>query len=487
MNTLRANSVTKQSVQFKVLNDGQCREIVHAAFRVLERTGCTVHHEEALKLLQDAGCNVDGNRVRIPTHLLEKAIRTAPTQITIYDREGNPALHLGAASGKSHFIAGMENQYLIDTDTGEKRLTTKQDVANVGKVIDALPNVDVACGLACISDCTPQMADVYEARILLENTTKPIIVWNFDLDGIKTQVEMCAAVAGGMDKFLAKPFILAGGAASTPLAHSEDALDKMLYMFKLGLPGPYVAATMLGGTAPATLAGSFVMGLADTLVGLLLSQLTNEGCPFIATTYTDILDMKSMAFCLTGPEVALGQAATADIFRYLDLPFSVHLGVTDSPVFDQQAAFDIGVQIYTGILSGANLNMFLGYLETAMSASLECLVFGDEVIGYCRRIVEGIEVSAETLAEEAINNVGPNGNFLGEEHTMNHFKERWVPTNFIRTTYEKWADDGRKDLKVRAHEKVKNILAQEIRKPLAPEVLAELDAIVAEAEKRYQK
>lgn len=486
MNTNQTNFVTRQSIQFKVLNEGQCSEIVHAAFRVLERTGCNVHHDVALKLLRDAGCRVDGNRVKIPTHLLEKAIRTAPSQITIYDREGNPALHLGARNGKSYFIAGLENQYLIDTDTDEKRLTTKQDVANVGKVIDALPNVDVACGLACISDCPPQLADVYEAKILLENTTKPILVWNFDLESFKTQIEMCAAVAGGMDKFLDKPFIIAGGASSTPLAHSEDALDKMLYMFELGLPSPYIAATMLGGTAPATLAGSFVMGLADTLVGLLLSQLTNEGCPFIATTYTDILDMKTMGFCLTGPEVSLGEAATADIFRYLNLPFCVHLGCTDSPVFDEQAAFDIGIQIYTGILSGANLNMFLGYLETAMSSSLEALVFGDEAIGYCRRIVEGVEISAETLAEEAINNVGPNGNFLAEEHTMNHFRERWVPTNFVRTTYDKWAADGKKDLKDRAKEKVKEIVAKGIRKPLAPEVLAELDVIVAKAEKKLK-
>ncbi|HWR45914.1 trimethylamine methyltransferase family protein [Sporomusa sp.] len=486
MSNIKTNFVTKQSVQFKVLNEGQCREIVHAAFRVLERTGCNVHHDGARKLLKDAGCWVDGNRVNIPTYLLEKAIKTAPSQITIYDREGNPALHLSANNGNSYFVAGLENQYLHDSDTGEKRLTTKQDVANAGLVIDALPNVDVACGLACISDCTRQLADVYEARILLENTTKPFLTWNFDIESIKTQIEMCAEVVGGMDKLVAKPFVILGAAASTPLAHAEDALDKLLYMFEIGMPTPYIAATMLGGTAPVTLAGNLVMGLADTLVGLLLSQLTNEGCPFIGTCFTDMFDMKTMAFSHTGPEFSLGSAATADIFRYLDLPFAVHLGSTDSPVLDQQAAFDIGVQLYTGILSGANLNFFLGYLEAAMSSSLETLIFGDEAIGYIRRIVEGIEVSVETLAEDAIHNVGPSGNFLGEENTMKHFRERWTPTSFIRTSYEKWAADGKKDFKTRAKEKVKEILAQGPRRPLAPEVLAKLDAIMAKAEEKYK-
>ncbi|HWR45915.1 trimethylamine methyltransferase family protein [Sporomusa sp.] len=486
MRSIRVNSVTKQSVQFKVLNEGQCREIVQAAFRVLERTGCNVHHDGARKLLKDAGCRVDGNRVNIPTYLLEKAIKTAPSQITIYDREGNPALHLGANNGNSYFVAGLLNQYRLDVNTGERRLTTKQDVAEAGLVIDALDNVEVVSGLACISDCMPQLADVYETRILLENTTKPLLLWNFERCGIEAQAEMCAAVAGGMDKLQAKPFVILGANSTPPLAHDRESLDKLLYMFELGLPTPYVAGPMLGASAPVTLAGNLVMGFADTLVGLLLSQLTNEGCPFIGTCFTDMIDMKTMAFTHTNPEFSLCSAATADIFRYLDLPFAVHLGSTDSPVFDQQAAFDIGVQLYTGILSGANLNFFLGYLETAMSSSLETLIFGDEAIGYIRRIVEGIEVSVETLAEDAIHNVGPSGNFLGEEHTMKHFRERWTPINFIRTSYERWAADGKKDFKARANEKVKEIIAQGPRRALSPEILAKLDAIVAKAEEKYK-
>lgn len=486
MNTIATNSVTQQSVQFKVLNEGQCGKIVSAAFRVLERTGCNVHHEGARNLLRDAGCRVDGVRVNIPTYLLEKAIRTAPSQITIYDREGAPALHLGARTGNSYFLAGLINQYRIDLMTGERRLTTKQDIADAGIVIDALPNVDVACGLGCIIDCNPNLADVYETRILLEKTSKPLLLWNYTLDSIKSQVEMCATVAGGMDNLQAKPFVILGTTSASPLAHVEDELEKLLYMFEQGLPTPYLASTMLGANAPVTLAGSFVTGLADTLVGLLLSQLLNEGCPFIGSFFTDMFDMRTMGCSHTGPEFSLGSAASADIFRYLDLPFAVNLGCTDSKVFDQQAAFDIGIQIYNGVLSGTNLNFFLGYLETAMSSSLEALVFADEVIDYSRRIIEGIEVSVETLAEEVINDVGPGGNFVTEEHTVDHFRETWIPTNFSRTSYEKWAADGSKDFATRANEKVKEILKQGPRKPLAPKVLAELDAIVAKAEEKYK-
>ncbi len=487
MNNSKTNFISKQSVQFKVLNEGQCREIVSAALRVLERTGCDVHHEEARKIMADAGCRVDGIRVFIPSYLIKKSLTTAPSQITLYNREGDPALHLGANSGESYFVAGLENQYCIDLETGEKKTTDDQHVRNVGLLIESLPNIDVACGLGCIENCNTNLSDVYETRILLENTTKPMLLWNFNEYNLKKQIELCAEVVGGMEKFLAKPFVILGGAASTPLAHAEDTIDKLIYMFKLGLPTPYIAATMLGGTAPVTMAGSFVVGLADTLVGMLLSQLVNEGSPFMGTCFTDVIDMKTMGFTHTAPEFALSQAAAADLFRFLDIPFVVHLGCTDSPIFDQQAAFDIGSQIMAGVLSGANLNFFLGYLETAMSSSLEALLYCDEVIEYCHRFANGIEVSTETLAEDVIHNVGPSGNFLGEAHTMKHFREAWEPKTFVRTTYDSWAADGKKDFNARANERVKGIIAAGPRKPLAPEVIEKLDAIMQEAEAYYKK
>lgn len=483
---MKANSITHQSIQMNVLTDGQCEQIFESALRVLARTGCNIHHKDALELLRKAGCSIDGIRVKIPSHLIQKALSTAPKQIMVYDREGNPALRLGARNGNTYFMAGLENQYRIDLETGEKRLTVKRDAAEAGLIIDALPNVDVACGLTCISDCTPQLADVYELRMLLETTTKPILIWNFNKENLKTQVELCAAAVGGMDVLLEKPFMIAGGAASVPLSHGEDTLDKLLYMFELGLPTPYIAATMMGGTSPVTLAGSLVQGLCETLVGLLLSQLKNEGCPFMGTCFVDMLDMKTMSFAMSSPEYSLGAAAACDVFRYLNLPFEVHLGCTDSPIFDQQAAFDIGIQLYTGILAGANIMNFCGYLETAMSSSLETLVFANEAIDYCKKIAGGVEVTDETLAEDVIHNVGPNGNFLAEEHTMRHFRESWMPQNMIRTSYEKWADSGKKDWNQRNKDIVREILAKGPQKPLSAETLAKLDEIMAEAEKRYQ-
>lgn len=335
MKTIGANITTHQATQFQVLKEDQCRMIYEAALHVMERTGCEVHNEKARQLLKNAGCRVDGIHVWIPPYVVEDALRTVPSQILVYDREGNPALHLGARNGKSYWAPGFENQYRIDRHTGEKKLTTQKDVYETGLVIDAMPNIDLCTGLAYVYDCKKMVADVYETRLLLETTTKPHWLWQFNLENLKAQIDMFAACAGGMDKFLAKPFVVAGAAASTPLAHADDSLEKVMYQWEVGIPAPYVTALMLGGTVPVTLAGGIVVGLADTFVGMVLSQLINRGCPYIAVSWVDMFDMSTMQISMTGPEISLGAAATADIFRYLNLPFVCHLGCTDAPVFDQ--------------------------------------------------------------------------------------------------------------------------------------------------------
>jgi trimethylamine---corrinoid protein Co-methyltransferase len=482
MNQNKTKRSHKQAVQIRVLEEVQCTDIVNAAYQVLERTGCDVYDDEALRLLADAGCKIEGKRVFIPSDLLEKAIKSAPSNFTLYNRSGEPTLFLEPYN--SYFGPGPTNPMIIDVETGERRKAIKNDVVNAARVCDALPNIDWATALATVSDCHPMLSDIHEVHALLQNTNKPILTWAINKENCEDIIDMCAAVAGGMNDLAQKPFFLIWCDPTTPLQHQGDAVKRLMYMAEKQLPVLYAPAIMLGGTGPVTLAGNLAVGLADTLVGLLISQLKHEGTPFIVANFTDIMDLKTGGMVHCGPELSLGQAASADLFRYLNLPFIVHLGSTDSPVFDQQAAAEIAIQLYTGMLCGANLNSFIGFLETAMSGSLDCLVFGDEVISLLRGLTRGIEVTPETLAVDAIHRVGPGGHFMGDKHTFNHFKEIWYPKVFNRTIYEKWEDQGKKDLKTRLNEKVKRILSDGCKNPLPAESINELDRILEKAQKR---
>jgi trimethylamine---corrinoid protein Co-methyltransferase len=482
MKQTKTNPTHQQTVRIRVLEDTQCADIVNASYQILKSTGCDVYDEEALGLLADAGCKIVEKRVFIPSHLLEKAIKSAPSTFTLYNRSGEPTLSLEPY--KSYFGPGPTNPMIIDVETDERRKTVKNDVVNAARVCDALPNIDWATALATVSDCHPMLSDIHEVHELLQNTNKPIFTWAINKENCEDIIDMCAAVAGGMDNLAKKPFSLIWCDPTTPLQHPGDAIKRLMYMAEKHLPVLYAPAVMLGGTGPVTIAGNLAVGLADTLVGLLISQLKQEGTPFIVADFTDIMDLKTGGMVHCGPEFSLGQAASADLFRYLNLPFIVHLGSPDSPVFDQQAAAEIAIQLYTGMLCGANLNSFVGFLETAMSGSLDCLVFGDEVISLLRGLVKGVEVTPETLAVDAIHRVGPGGHFMGDKHTFEHFKEIWYPTVFNRTIYERWEKSGKKDLKTRLNEKVKAILNDGCRNPLPADSIRELDRILERAQKR---
>ncbi|MEG2658007.1 MAG: trimethylamine methyltransferase family protein, partial [Clostridiales bacterium] len=271
----------------------------------------------------------------------------------------------------------------------------------------------------------------------------------------------------------------------SPLTQPKDSIAPVLYLAGEGLPVMYISGQTMGGTAPISFGGGMVVGLADCLVGLLISQLKREGTPFICGSFCEYMNMKTVNMSFSNPELAFSQAAASDIFRYLDLPFAIHAGTTDSPIFDQQAAGDIAIQLFTGALSRGNMNCFIGFLESAMSASLEAVVYGDEMISYIHNIVAGAEISTDTLVEDVIANVGPGGNYLTEPHTFENFRKLWTPQCLQRDNYDNWVAAEKPDLFTILNKKVKELIATAPQKPLDDDILKQLDDIINKAEARY--
>lgn len=482
MSQAMSNFTASQSPQFQILNDNQCAMIVESALRVLEHTGCIVKHERSRNILKEIGARVEDNRVYIPSHLIDHALRTAPKQITIYDLNGNAAVKISARNAHSAWCPGVANIYIIDRHTGERRLATKQDAYEAGLLLEALPNYDLITGLAYISDVKPEMADIYEMRTLISASTKPHWALQTNRDNMEAEIKLFSTVAGGKEKFLTKPTAIFSCAPTTPLGHEEDVLERCLLQWEEGVPASYAATTLMGGTGPATLEGGLITGLADTLVGLVLSQAVNEGTPFIGGIGAVPFDMAITSPALSSPEAALCAAATADLFRFINIPSMNYLGGSASQTFDHQAANDMTMQIMSGVLSGSNFNVFSGFLDNANSGALEALVYGNEVLDMMKVYAKGIEISEEAAAEAVIDAVGPLGNYLGEEHTMKHFRETWMPKAFCRTTFDYW---DKKEFKDRAVEKIDTVVANGPSREIDEAMAKELDEIVAFYDAKY--
>lgn len=474
----------EQSVQFQVWNDIQCKTVVNAALQILEETGCAMKNKRARDILAENGCRVSGERVWIPKTLVQRCLKTVPETVILYNRNGEQALELNSRNGRSYFVPGMCNVYRLDEETGERRLAVKKDAYDTGLLVEALPNIDVACGLTLISDCEQELAAAYEVKELLNATTKPLVLMTTNMLEIEATYRMCCEVAGGEDKFKQKPFAIAGASATSPLTHNDENVETLLYMFEKGIPTPYIAAPMIGATAPVTVGGAVALGIADNMVGLVLSQLIYPGTPFLGSCFIDMMDMQTTAFAMTAPELALGGAASVDVYRYLNIPCVCHMGMTDSPVFDQQAAMDVTTQLYTAMMSGANVNFFSGFLETAFTGSLDVLYFANDVVGYLDRIIGGIPITEEELALDVIHEVGPEGNFLGEEHTLENYGKNWRPGTLSRENWTAFENSGKKDYGDRANQAVRDILAKGVKHPLSEKVQKRLEEIMEEAREK---
>jgi len=484
---VRARYTTNKTPVFRILSEEQQKDIYQAAVEILERTGAVVHDEETLELFKNAGCWIEGERVRFPAGLTEWAVDTAPSRVLLYDRDGNRSMVLEGRN--TYYGPGPTNTYHRDPYTGERRRPVVSDNENAGKVCDALENIDFAMDLGTPTGVTDTLADVYAFKALITNCRKPIVHWGFDIEQYEYMIEMAAEVVGGLENLQKKPFFCLYSEPSSPLMHSREAIAKAVFAAKKRVPIVYTPCVMLGGTTPATLASTIAMGVAESLVGIIASQLVREGSPIIMGGVYAIMDMKTTVYSYGSPEFHAMQAGIAEVAHYMGLPVFGTAGCTDSHTLDGQAAGEAAMSIFIAAQSGANLVHDVGYTGSGSMGSLYQLVMCDEIIGMVKRFMRGIPVNDDTLALDVIDEVGPGGHFLAQPHTMKNFKtETWFPSVMSRMRHDGWKTmEGGSTMGDRVTEKMRDIL-ENYEVPALPDgVLKKIDEIVKRAEDNEAK
>ena len=479
---MRSNFSVQFTPEFRVLSDDQIEELHFATLEVLRRTGVIVREPEGRALLKKAGCWVNDERVRFPAHLIEWALRTASPRVILCDRNGAPAMYLEGY--KVYYGTGSDCPNMIDPYTGERRQGVLQDIVNFARLVDALPNTDFLMCMTMASDVPAQVSDLYHFRAMLENTTKPLCYTAWNLASLKDIIAMCEAVAGGEEAFQRNPFAILYDEPISPLQHSIEGTQKLLHMSSKRLPVIYTPGMMTGAAAPVTSAGGLVVANAEMLSGLVMSQLSGEGTPFVYGGGVTIMDMSTMGVTYANPEFMLNTCALSDMARHYQLPVFGFGACSDSKCFDQQAALEGGIWVLLTALSGGNLAHDAGYLNSGLTASMEMTAMNDEAVGLVKRIMGGIEVSDETMAVDVIDKVGPAGHFLGEDHTYRHFRENWFPKLLDRNNYEIWRQNGSQTLGDRINARVREILETHQPEALGDEIKAELASIIERAEAR---
>ena len=450
---------------YRGMTDDQCRLIHRASLEILERTGVLLYYQPAVDLLKKAGCYVEENRVRIPAHLVEWALRAAPSHIRLYDRSGKPALQLGDRI--SNFGTGSDCLHILDHRTNERRDALCQDIVDGIRVADAMPHIDFIMSMFLPSDA-PDAADVRQMEVMLNYSAKPICFVTYEWEGTAEIIDMLEVVAGGAEQLQARPTAILYINPTSGFRHNEEALRKLMYVAEKHLPCVYWPEVGRGLTCPITFAGAMACSNAGHLAGLVIAQLVNEGAPVaLCTAVPFSLDMKTMVVPYVDPDC---KAFGLEMSHYYNLPAFNWGGMSDSKLLDEQAIMEATLSLFAATINGGNLIHDVGYMESGLMGSLELVVICDEVISWLKASMQGLEINEETLALDVIHEHALSGDFLGAEHTLRHVREDWQPRLIDRHNYEQWMAGGGTSMRERARAKIDEILGAEPRHILPPDI-----------------
>jgi len=484
---MRTNYRINSGVRFEMLSRDQLEEMYNGVLHVLDHIGLDVHHDEARDILKNAGARVDGIRVRIPRHLMKKALSTAPRSFTIYSRDNNPKHDIHIGPGRAHFGPGPTPPNFIDIETLERRPYVKDDARIVATVCDALENIDFCESLGTISDVHPDLAASYEFATMFPCTSKPIVAWSYAWDDSADIHKIAVAEAGGQEAFEKRPNYVHYCEPLSPLVSTFEAVDKVIFAARHGVPVIFTTCALAGGTAPVTPAGIIIQTTAESFMGLMLAQTIRPGLPFFMGGVLSVMDMSAMILTYGAPELSLMMAGATELAHYCGIPLWQTGGCTDSKCLDEQASLEGSISVFFSALTGGDLCHDVGYTESGMTGSILQTVMMNDAIGFSRRITRGIEVNEDTLAVDVIHDVGPDGHYLYQQHTMRHFKtEFWYPKLCDRHNFEEWEAEGKKPMRDRVVERTREIVNTHKPAPVKPETEKVIKQVMAAAEDRVK-
>jgi trimethylamine--corrinoid protein Co-methyltransferase len=464
----------------EVLSQDDVRRIHQASLEVIETVGVRFPSDWALDILEEAGATVDRQSqiARIPGQVVEEALAKAPPSYVLCARD--PALDLSLDGEHSYLSTDGCGVEVIDLETGERRRSTKQDVAESARVADYLPQIAFYWPLVAAQDCPPETRSLHELEAAWNNTTKHVqtecVITPREA---QAAIEMAAAIVGGRQELRKRPILSIMQCTISPLGQDGGSLEAALVAAEAGLPVGFMTMASCCSTAPATLAGNLVVGNAEVIAASALIELVYPDTPIFYAAAQTAMDLRTGGYTGGGPEDYLFGAATNQLADFYRIPLSMGAFATGAKEPDWQAALDNAFAGLMPILSGADMLTGAGLLYGSRILSYEQLLMDCEIYDIIRATVQGIEVNEETLALEAIKTVGVRGHYLDQKHTLRHMRERWVPSLVDRRPYSAWEEDGRRGAREWAHEKARWILSNHHPQPLEPKLREELSKIIA--------
>ncbi len=464
---------------YELLDEGALALIETQADTILEEIGIEFRGDAgALELFRHAGASVAGERVRFPRDMCRSIVRaSAPREFTQHAR--NPQRSVVIGGNRTVLAPAYGPPFVRCLDKG-RRYATIEDFRNFVKLTHASPYLHHSGGTLCEPvdlPVTRRHLDMVYAH--LEYSDKPFMGSVTHPDRAQDSIDMAKIVFG--DAFVDANTVIASLInANSPMTYDATMLGAARVYARNNQATVISPFILAGAMSPVTVAGTLAQILAEALAGMTFVQLVRPGAPVIFGTFSSSISMQSGAPTFGTPEPSLVLYAAAALARRLGVPFRSGGGLCGAKIADAQAAFESANTLQAAALAGVNFMLHTaGWLEGGLTMGYEKFVMDADQAGMIGVLLEGVDLSENGMALDAIREVGPGKHFLGATHTQANFETAFYRSSVAdNNSFEQWVEDGELDAAQRANRIWKETLENHVAPPLDESIDAELRAFI---------
>ena len=479
----KIQSISNPKLSVNLLSEQDIRQIHTATLEVIESVGIRFPSVKALDVLEAHGAKVDRQSMVacIPEQVIEEYLAKAPPAYILCALD--PAQDLPLDGNHSYLGTDGCGVEIIDAFSGEKRRSTKRDVMDIACLADYLEAIAFNWVPLSAQDCPPGSRSLHELEATWSVSTKHVQTETIvHEDEMLAAIEMATVLAGGKEALRQRPILSIMQCTTSPLGQDGGSLEAGMAAARAGLPVGFMTMASCATTGPATMAGNLVVGNAEVISALALMEMVAPGCPVYYAAAQTAADLRTGAYTGGGPEDFLFGAATNQLADFYKVPLSMGAFATGAKEPGWQAGVENSLSAFMAVSTLSDMLLGAGLLDGSRIFSYEQILMDCEIWSILHATFQGIEITPETLALDAIRQVGSGGNYLANRHTLKNMNRLWKTSLMDRRPYTTWEEkkDGAQQW---ALAKAQQVLREQQPDPLDGKTKEELRKIIAQVER----
>ena len=442
------------------LENNLIEKIISEARDLLCNLGITLHNKEVLDVLSGYGATVDQDKFHVlfTNDVIDKALGSAPSSFKLFDVLGNETHDFSGFN--SYFTPGTAAIHILDHKTKEIRKPTTADFIDYSKLMSGLNYIASTSTAFIPADVTEKISDSYRLYLSLLYCEKPVVTGAFTIEGFEIMKDLQLAVRGTKEKLEAKPLTIFSCCPTSPLKFSDVTSQNVVDCARFGIPVEFISMPLSGFMAPVTLVGSLIQHTAETISGIVISQLTNPGTPVLYGGSPAIFDMRYETTPMGAIETMMLDCAYNEIGKFLGFPTQAYISLSDAKSLDAQAGMESSMGATLAVLSGINNISGPGMLDFESCQSLQKLILDNEVCGMTQRMARGIEPKEDFPSMPLFQELVKEKHLLISKHTRKYIREEHHFSGKIinRANLSRWKEEGSLSLTDRANLEIERLL-----------------------------